>query len=265
MTPSSRARVVALAVALRRRRRDVVAPCAVALTGLAGAFLVTSRLPGDGPALRSPANQVIWRPVSAIVWISAAIALWFLTSILWRRLGRPDIRVPRMVAPVAACVALGLVLVPYTTTVRPQEIRESILWGAIRTHTEAIEREAAPGSTVRIRTGDLQATTYAILQSLVGQLRMDGYTVQVDPFDIWGFWIPYQSEHPSDETPDLTVYIAVTGSSPPPPEGSRRISSWDPAEPTSTFEGFDRLGVFGIGGAASRIFVVPADDPAAAP
>ena len=97
------------------------------------------------------------------------------------------------------------------------------------------------------------------MQSLVGQLRLDGYTVQVDIFDPWGGWGIYQAEHPPGSPPDLIVYVEVSPKSPPPPEGSRLISSWDPARPTSAFEGYDQMGAFGIGGQPSRVFVVPSD------
>lgn len=243
---------------LRRRDRDLLVPGVIGLTVIAAGVLVTSRLPTDARALVSPTNRTVWWPLSAVAWMAAVAVLAHVVTLRRPRLAAPSWRATS-IASLASAVLVVAVAVPFVDGTRPERTLGSLTWGQVRHHSTAIAARVPAGGTVRIQAPDTAIDSLTLVQSVVGQLRLGGYRVQIDVIDPWGYFAAYRNKHPDDREPDLIVYLRAHEQVPAPPGDASPISRWDTDSPTPAFANHTRQNVLGTTRGVSVAYEVPPD------
>lgn len=245
--------------ARRTRHRTLLAAVAVAGTALAAGAVLSARLPGDDRALKSPLNRMFWTPVGCMAWLVLAWGSWTIAGWALERYrpGLTDRFRVATAAPVAvALICIAAVTIGLTTgTARPTTDSSSIMFGAARVHSHAIARAVPAGSTILVRSPrtDLDNTTVA--QSVISQLRLRGYEVQIQVVDDWKeTWRAFQARHPTDGTHDVTIEMHGRPADSP-PEGFRLLSTYDPQDPPPAFAEHRTKVLFGGGRQVSEVYI----------
>lgn len=247
---------------LRSGRRAQAALMGTALASAALGAATASRLPADSFSQTSPANNLQWWPVSAIVWFALAVGLVAVGQAVSRGSaalgGEHSTRLAGAVATMAAVVMVPLVAVTGVVTVVDQDVASdtgSVLWGPVRTHPQAIDDSVPDGGTAILALGDAPPPAAVhYLTSLVGQLRLRGVRVRFATEALPNPTAYEQYREVGDEEGAVVMLIRSGPDAARPVPGHRRISYWDPADPSARYDGYEET-LFFAGTFPSAIFL----------
>ena len=212
-------------LAARARRREVLAPAAVALVGAVGVSLALAGVAEEKEGTLNYLRFALW-PVSLLVWAVLAGAGWTLFRA----------RLPRVVTASRAAPAVGLAAVAVgafvLTVVRvdrtPEDARAAAgqqngaTAHAAQQASELLDRPAGDGTRLAVRVTETGFYASALTVALAYRLRTLGWTPTIDDWIFRDYVDDHYYAAPDD--PVLTVKSGPRAATPPAP-GARRLGT----------------------------------------